>query len=99
MIDSGANVNVGPLALADALNLAIIPPADRRGIGTAKSDGILTIIGWIFPSGYTGPIAIVKEAAFTLLAVTNLQRNGMGVNFPHDEPKCILYTTNSMSRK
>ena len=78
MIDSGANVNIGPPALADKLQLSIVPHTDKRGIGTAKSNGVLVIIGWIFPSGYTGPIAIVKEAAFTLLAVINLQRNGMG---------------------
>jgi hypothetical protein len=72
MIDSGANVNVGPITLADELQLEIIPHPDKRGIGTAKSNGILTIIGWIFPSGYTGPIAIEQEAAFTLLAVINL---------------------------
>ena len=72
MIDSGANVNVGPAALAEVLNLAIIPHTDKRGIGTAKSDNVLTTIGWISPSGFTGPIAIVKEAAFTLLTVINL---------------------------
>ena len=92
MIDSGANVNVGPITLAETLQLEMIPHTDKRGIGTAKSDGLLTIIGWIFPSGYTGPIAIVKEAAFTLLAVVNLQTNGMGVDFPHDEAICRLYT-------
>jgi len=85
IIDSGANVNIGPPSLADALQLAVIPHADKRGIGTAKSDELLTIIGWIFPSGYTGPIAIVKDAACTLLAVINLQRNGMGVDFPCNE--------------
>ena len=90
MMDSGANVNIGPLALAEALHLAVIPHTDKRGIGTSKFNGILTIIGWIFPSGYTGPIAIVKEAAFTLLAVINLQRNGMGVGFPCDELSCVL---------
>ena len=95
MIDSGANVNVGPITLADELQLEIIPHPDKRGIGTAKSDGILTIIGWIFPSGYTGPIAILQEAAFTLLAVINLQRNGMGVDFPHGETSCHLYTEHS----
>ena len=92
MIDSGANVNIGPPALADKLQLAIVPHTDKRGIGTAKSDGMLVIMGWIFPTGYTGPIAIVKEAAFTLLAVTNLQKNGMGVDFPFNENYCILYT-------
>ena len=92
MIDSGANVNVGPKAFAEAMNMAIIPHTDKRGIGTAKSNGILTIIGWIFPSGYTGPIAIVKEVAFTLLAVINLQQNGMGVYFPHGEQICTVYT-------
>jgi len=95
MIDSGANVNVGPVELANALHLEIIPHTDKRGIGTAKTSGFLTILGWIFPSGYTGPIAIVKEAAFTLLAVVNLQRNGMGVDFPHDDTICRLYNQTS----
>jgi len=95
MIDSGANVNVGSITLANELQLEITPHPDKRGIGTAKSDGVLTILGWIFPSGYTGPIAIVQEAAFTLLAVINLQRNGMGVDFPNDETSCHLYTEHS----
>ena len=30
MIDSGANVNVGPIALAKALHLELIPHADTR---------------------------------------------------------------------
>ena len=96
MIDSGANVNIGPPALVDRLQLAIVPHTDKRGIGTEKSDGMLAIIGWIFPTGYTGPIAIVKEAAFTLLAVINLQRNGMGVDFPFNEDYCLLYTKDSV---
>ena len=37
----------------------------------------------------------MKEAAFTLLAVVNLQRNGMGVDFPHNDPICCLYTKTS----
>ena len=92
MIDSGANVNIDPPALAKHLNLAVIPPNDKRAIGTAKIYGLLTITGWIFPTGYTGPIAIVQEAAFTLLAVINMQRNGMGVDFPYNEQTCVLYT-------
>ena len=92
MIDSGANVNIGPPALTAYLQLTVIPPTDKRSIGTAKENGVLTIVGWIFPTGYTGPIAIVKEAAFTLLAVINLQRNGMGVDFPYNDDICVLYT-------
>ena len=78
MIDSGANVNIALIELAEQLNLAVIPHNDKRSIGTAKSDDTLHIIGWIFTSGYTGPIAIVQEAAFTLLAVVHLQKKWHG---------------------
>jgi hypothetical protein len=92
MIDSGANVNISSPELSKILRLEIMPHNDKRSIGTAKQGGVLRIIGWIFPTGFTGPIAIVEGAAFTLLSTAHLQRNSMGVNFPFDEKICILYT-------
>ena len=62
MNDSGANVNIGPKWLAKELQLSIFPHLDARGIGTAKSDIILDIIGRIYPGGYAGGIALVEEA-------------------------------------
>lgn len=43
MIDSGANVNLGPKWLANALGLIIVPHKDARKIGTAKSSDALDI--------------------------------------------------------
>ena len=67
-----------------------MPHTDERKIGTAKAQGELVIIGWVFPRGYTGPIAIVREGLYILLAVIQLQRNGMGVQFPIYSTLCIL---------
>ena len=90
MIDSGANVNLGPVQLAKSLGLPIVPHTDGRKIGTADSGAELIIVGWIFPRGYTGPIALVKGAAFILFSVIQLQANGMGVHFPPLLPSCFL---------
>jgi hypothetical protein len=78
MCDMGANVNVGPVRLAKMLELPIIPHVDGRRIGTADAAGSMDIVGWIFPRGYTGPIALVKRAAWTLLSIMQIQQNGMG---------------------
>ena len=90
MVDMGANVNLGPVRLAKALGLPIIPHIDGRRIGTADSEGNMDIVGWIFPRGYTGPIALVKRAAWTLLSVVQLQQNGMGCHCPPERPICQL---------
>ena len=90
MVDMGANVNVGPVRLAKALSLPIIPHIDGRRIGTADSEGNMDIVGWIFPRGYTGPIALVKRAAWTLLSVVQMQMNGMGCHCPPERPICQL---------
>ena len=90
MIDSGANINLAPVWLAEALGLHIFPHTDGRSVGTAKSGGIMHIVGWIFPPAFTGPIALVEHATFMLLSVTELQRNGMGVHFPAGELICQL---------
>ena len=71
MIDSGANVNLAPVSLARTLGLHVTPHTDDRKIGTADSDGSMIIKGWIHPRGYTGPIALVEVAAFTLIACSN----------------------------
>ena len=95
MIDSGANVNIGPKWLAKALGLMVVPHKDSRKIGTAKESDSLEILGWIFPYGVTGPIAIVENCSYILLAVIQLQNHGMSVIFPEKEcdasaTKCIL---------
>ena len=90
MIDSGANINLAPSSLAKMLGLQITPHTDGRKIGTADSEGSMVIAGWIHPRGYTGPIALVDNAAFTLLAVTELQSHGMGVVFPPCTQSCLL---------
>ena len=93
LMDSGANVVVAPVCLAQYLGLPITPNKDGRTIGTADSDAALTIVGWIFPEGYTGAIALVRGAAFILIAVTQLQRHGMGVFFPPLQMVCRLTIT------
>ena len=80
MIDSGANLNLGPSRLAKALRLEIVPHVDARRIGTADTKGHMVIIGWLFPRGFTGPIAIVERATYTLLSVSELQQYGIGAN-------------------
>ena len=90
MIDGGANLNLGPSHLAKALGLEIVPHVDGRRIGTADTAGRMVIIGWIFPRGFTGPIAIVERAAYTLLSVSELQKNGMGANCPPNRSVCEL---------
>jgi len=85
MIDSGANVNLGPKWLVSALGLVLVPHSDSRKIGTAKEADLLVILGWIFPYGVTGPIAIVDECPYILLAVIQLQAHGMGILFPEKE--------------
>ena len=92
MIDGGANLNLGPRRLAKALRLEIVPHVDARRIGTADSAGHMVIVGWIFPRGFTGPIAIVERAAYTLLSVSELQKNGMGANCPPSRSVCELVT-------
>ena len=82
MIDSGANVNLGPKWLVKALGLVMVPHTDARKIGTAKMSDTLQILGWIFPYGVTGPIAIVEDCSYILLAVIQLQGHGMSVIFP-----------------
>jgi len=86
MVHLGANVNAGPLWLGRALGLQIMPHTSGWKIGTADTEGEMEIVVWIFPRGYTGPIAMVKKAAYTLLSVIQLQRNGMGVHCPPDRP-------------
>ena len=88
MCDMGANVNVGPVRLAKALGLPIIPHIDGRRIGTADSAGSLDIVGWIFPRGYTGPIALVMRAAWMLLSTVQMQQNGMGCHCPPERTIC-----------
>ena len=90
MVDLGANVNLGPVRLAKALGLQIVPHKDGRKIGTADEDGKMEIVGWIYPNGYTGPIAIVKKAAYVLLSVIQMQKHGMGVNCSPERPICTL---------
>ena len=90
MVDQGANVNLGPVRLAKALGLQIVPHTDGRKIGTADEDGQMEILGWIFPRGYTGPIAVVKKAAYLLLSVIQLQKHGVGVHCPPERPVCTL---------
>jgi hypothetical protein len=93
LMDSGANVVVAPVCLAQYLGLPITSNRDGRTIGTADSDAALTIVGWIFPEGYTGAIALVRGAAFILIAVNQLQRHGMGVCFPAFSMVCRLTVT------
>jgi len=90
MIDGGANLNLGPDCLAKALHLEIVPHVVARRIGTADTTGHMIIKGWIFPRGFTGPIAIVERAAYTLLSVSELQKNGMGANCPPCRSVCEL---------
>ena len=89
-MDSGANVVVAPVCLAQYLGLPITPNTDGRTIGAADADAALTTVGWIFPEGYTGAIAMGKEAAFILVAVNQLQRHSMGVCFPPLQMVCRL---------
>ena len=92
MIDAGANVSIGPRQLATALGVTIHPPTDVRKIGTADKAGQLVISGWMYLEGYTGPIAIVEGAAFLLLSTSQMQKHGMGVEFPADQMVCHLST-------
>ena len=50
----------------------------------------MVIIGWIFPRGYTEPIALVNNASYILLSVIQLQKNGMGVHCPPERTICLL---------
>ena len=95
MIDSGANVNLGPKWLVSALGLLLVPHTDSRKIGTAKSADLLDILGWIYPNGFTGPIAIVEECPYILLSVKQLQMKGISIVFPEKEhggnsTSCVL---------
>jgi len=94
MNDAGANINLGPMWIAKELGLMIFPHTDGRKIGTAHTEGELIILGWIFPGGYVGKIAMIddKEAAFILLSTGQLQKNGMGSEFPRHSNRCILTT-------
>jgi len=51
---------------------------------------VMVIIGWIFPRGYTGPIALVNNASYILLSVIQLKKNGMGVHCPPERTICLL---------
>ena len=50
----------------------------------------MEIVGWIFPGGFIGAIALVGKAAYTLLSVTELQKNWMGVHCPPGRSLCTL---------
>ena len=92
MIDSGANISMAPLAVAEALGLKIYPPLDDRTIGTAEKSGHqLVIVGWIYPRGFTGPIALV-ETGFLLLSTCQMQCRGMSTEFPMFDTVCHLST-------
>ena len=90
MVDQGANIGLGPPALASLLDLPIEPHTDGRKIGTADAEGSLSILGWITIPGYAGRIALVEGAAFILLSVIHLQQNGMGVHCPPHSNICRL---------
>ena len=95
MIDAGANVSMGPPEVATTLGEIIHPPIDDRMIGTAGGDIKLVILGWIYPEGYTGPIAMVKDATFLLLSVGQMQACGMGCEFSSHQTVCHLSTKDS----
>ena len=90
MIDLGANIGLGPPSLALLLDLPIESHTDGRKIGTADAAGSLTIVVWIAVPGYAGRIALVQGAAFILLSVIHLQKNGMGVHCPPNMSICRL---------
>ena len=90
MVDQGANVNLGPVRLAKALGLEIVPHMDERKIETADSEGQMEIFEWIFLGGFLGAIALVGKAAYTLLSATELQKNWMGVHCPPGRSLCTL---------
>jgi len=93
MIDAGANISMGSLAFALALGAEVHPPTDDRKIGTAeKSQHQLVILGWVYLSGYTGPIAIVNSG-FLLLSTCQMQKRGMSTEFPMFETVCHLSNT------
>ena len=96
MIDSGANVNLGPPSLATDLGLQLCPHIDTRQIGTAHSNSKLVILGWIFPTGFTGPIAIVHNCTHILISTIQLQSHGMGVYMPPHETICSLTAHNGI---
>ena len=74
MIDAGANISMGSLEIALVLGAEIHPPTDDRKIGTAeKSQHQLVILGWVYLSGYTGPIAIVNSG-FLLLSTCQCKK-------------------------
>jgi len=94
MIDAGANISMGSLAFATALGAEVHPPTDDRKIGTAdKSQNQLDILGWVYLSGYTGPIAIV-DSGFLLLSTCQMQKRGMSTMFPKYEAVCQLSNSN-----
>ena len=98
MIDAGANTSLGPMRIALALNAVVYPHLDTRTIGTANSDGILNILGWIFinDKGYTGPIAIVDKGTHLLLSTRCMQDRGMTTTFPLYTTLCELSTVNGL---
>jgi hypothetical protein len=91
MIDSGASVPLVPLQLAKLHVLVIIPHTDGRSIGTADQDGILPILYWVDLGGYIGLAAVSDKVSFIIVSVSQLQKRGLGVNFPIDECVCELY--------
>ena len=92
MIDAGANVSIGTKELAVALGATIYPANDDLTIGTADKSGQLVIEGWLHLDGYTGPIAVVRGAAFILLSTGQMQLHGMGTEFPAGQAVCHLST-------
>ena len=91
MIDLGASVPLVQLQFAKLHDLVIIPPTDGRSIGTADQDGILPILYWVDLGGYIGLAAVSDKVSFIIVSVSQLQKRGLGVNFPIDECVCELY--------
>ena len=63
IIDAGSNIQLATYQYAIKCGRPIQLETLNRRIGTAEQEGSVPIFGWIDVGGYTGVMAVCKEAA------------------------------------
>ena len=99
LLDSGANVTLVPLEFMKKFNIDMKPHTDGRRIGTADKEGALEILGWIDLEGYIGLAAVCNQISFIIIAINQLKKRGLGVDFKCNTSDCLLYTKHGLFSK
>jgi hypothetical protein len=96
LLDSGANVHIATLLLAQYLNLSIINFKKPVLIKTADKDSSMSAIGFIKIGGYIGDMIVVPQAGQNLISTSLLQEKKLNVIFNDDNTCDIRVNTHNM---